>query len=124
MRLMLAMLTGVIAMLALSSAVARAAAYASIPAQAHEVVAIASSGDLNGAIGHCSDAKGQCSRDRCDRGKCDCALCAGAGTAIYLAPDFALRLAVAHAAPLMIPGESLPGGVTVRPITRPPRLSA
>ena len=121
---MLAMLIGVLAMLALNSAVARAAAYAPIPAPAYEVAAVAFPGDLNGAIGHCSDAKGQCSRDRCESGKCDCAICAGAGGAIDLARDFVLPLAVTHAAPMMIPGESLPDGVTVRPITGPPRLWA
>src|SRR3974390_1424950 len=110
MRLMLAMLIGALAMLALNSAVARGAAYARIPARAHEVVAIASPGDLSSANGHRSDAKGQCSRDRCESGKCDCAICAGGGAAIDLAPNFVLPLAVAHAAPLMIPGESLPDG--------------
>jgi len=116
MRLFVAMFVAVFAILAVNAAFARGAIFAPCPGHEH-LVAMASPND-------CDDAMGQCSHDRCQGGKCVCPSCAAAGVLILPAPDFGVRQAATGASCVAIPTGSLLDGITVRPITGPPRLSA
>ena len=116
MRLFVAIFVAAFAMLAVNAAFARGAVFAPRPADEH-VVAMASPND-------CDDATGRCIHDRCQSGKCVCPSCAAASASILPAPDFLLRQAGSGASNVAIPTGSLRDGITVRPVTGPPRLSA
>jgi hypothetical protein len=115
MRLFVAMFVAAFAMLVVNAAFARGAVFAPCPGHEH-VVAMASPND-------CDDATGRCSHDRCQGGKCVCLSCAAASASILPAPDFLLRRAGTGASYVAIPTDSLRDGITIRPVTGPPKLS-
>jgi hypothetical protein len=123
MRLFLAMMVRLVAILALNGVVALGAHYAPSSAYAHGAVAVVSSGHLdNDATGDCCDDGGQSGRQRCQGGTCVCPACAGLGAAIHFAREFVLGLRSAGAYSVPIPTELFHHGVIVRPTTGPPRL--
>jgi hypothetical protein len=124
MRLLLAIMVGLLAMLALNGAVGAGAAYAASSSNAHDSVAVESHSPFNYATADCCDNNGPCSHERREGGACVCPACGGAGAAVHFAPDFVLGLPIAGAYSVPIPTELLHHGVIVRPITGPPRLSA
>jgi hypothetical protein len=117
MRLILVILLGVSGMLALSVI---APGVSSAPSSS--AFAIMSPGDFDEATGDCCGNYGPCSHDRCEGGACVCPACAGAAAAIQGPPDFILGLPAAGTYSRPIPTEPFHHGVTVRPITGPPRL--
>jgi hypothetical protein len=118
MRLILVMLLGALAVLALNGATAIGVPYG----PSSSAFAGMSSGHFDEAIGDCWGDHGPCSHDRCEGGPCACPDCAGSGAAIQVALDFILGLPGVGAYSIIISTELFHHGVTVRPITGPPRL--
>jgi hypothetical protein len=115
MRLLVAICVAVFAILAVKAAFASGAIFAPCPGQKHVVI--------TASLNDCDDAMGQCSHDRCKGGKCVCPYCAAAGASILPAPGFILHQTTG-ASLVAIPTGSLRDGITVRPVTGPPRLTA
>ncbi len=115
MRLFVAMFVAVFAILAVNAAFATGAIFAPCPGHEH-LVAMASPND-------CDDATGRCSHDRCPGGKCVCPSCAAASASILPAPVFLLRQVATGASCVAIPTDSLRDGITIGPVTGPPKLS-
>lgn len=124
MRLILAMILTVLAALALSGALAGDPTYAPRVAETRDATAVVSPVQSDDDSGPCSHATGQCGHDRCEAGKCACSICGGAGIAIYSTSNLNPLLALLGAWAIAMPGDSLRDGLTVRPITGPPRVFA
>jgi hypothetical protein len=72
---------------------------------------------------HVEDAGEKCGHHDCKSGKCTCLACCSACVASFVAPaSFFLQLGVQTA--LVIPENSWLDGITVQPVTSPPKLSA
>jgi hypothetical protein len=123
MRLILAILTVLVA-LALSGVLAAGPTYAPRVAETPDATVSAWPVQGDDEFGPCSHAAGQCGHDRCEAGKCACSICGGAGIAIYSTSNLNLLFALAGAWVTAMPEDSLRDGLTVRPITGPPRVFA
>jgi hypothetical protein len=118
MRLILVMLLGAFAVLAVNGASATGVRCA----PSSSACAVMSSGHFDDGTGDCCNGNGPCCHDRCEGGACVCPACAGAGAAVHSVPDFVLGLRIVGAYSIPIPTELFHHGVIVRPITGPPRL--
>ena len=124
MRLILAMILSVLAALALSGALAAGPTYAPRLAETPDATVSGAPVQDDDEFGPCSHAAGQCGHDRCEAGNCACSICGGAGIAIYSTSNFDPLFASAGAWATAMPEDSLRDGLTVRPITGPPRAFA
>jgi hypothetical protein len=118
MRLILVMLLGVFGVLALKGAPATGVDYA----PSSSAFAVVSSGHISDVIGGCCNDNGKCRHDRCEGDACACSSCPGAGAAIDFAPVSVLGRQIAAAYSMPVQTELFHDGLTVCPITGPPRL--
>jgi hypothetical protein len=81
------------------------------------------SGDVVLSAFYVEDAGDKCGRHDCQNGKCTCLTCCSACVLLFVAPDsFFLQLGAQTA--LAIRENSWLDGITVQPVTGPPKLSA
>src|SRR5208337_3064341 len=65
-----------------------------------------------------------CDHHHCKEGKCLCPCCGAVGSATFVAPLMSLDLAPERTAAIALPRNQVRAGITIRPVTGPPKLSA
>ena len=124
MRLILAIVLSMLAALALTGAVAANPTYAPRVTESRDATAAASLVQSDYEPDLCSHATGQCGHARCEAGKCACSICTGAGIAVCSASNLNPLFALVFVWVTAMPEDSLRDGLTIRPITGPPRVFA